>query len=255
MNDTLCSYQGNRDELLVAYLYDDIDMAERAAFEAHKVRCAACRNELAALRAVRVRLGQWAPPEPAGAAAASAKRAWWLEVPAWARVAAALLFLAVAAGVANLDVKYNREGLSVRTGWSPPAATTTGTATPPSPSSAPWRADLAALERQLRVEFHAANVGGATTRATPRATMTTRPRAGDAEVVGRVRALIEESERIQRRELALRVSEVVRDVQVQRQADLANIDRSLGLIQNDTGVEVMRQRELLNYLVRVSQKQ
>lgn len=259
MSDTLCSYQGNRDELLVAYLYDDIDMAERAAFEAHRVRCAACRNELADLRAVRAELGRWAPPEPAGGAvnlgaAASAKRAWWLEIPAWAQVAAALLFLAVAAGVTNLDVTYNREGLSVRTGWSRRAATATGTATPPSPSSAPWRADLAALERQLRVEFHAADVGGATTRATPGATTTTQPGAADAEVVGRVRALVEESEQRQRRELALRVAEVVRDVQVQRQADLVNIDRSLGLIQNNTGVEVMRQRELLNYLVRVSQK-
>jgi hypothetical protein len=33
------------------------------------------------------------------------------------------------------------------------------------------------------------------------------------------------------------------------------IDRSLGVLQNNTGVEVMKQRELLNYLVRVSQKQ
>ncbi len=62
-------------------------------------------------------------------------------------------------------------------------------------------------------------------------------------------------ERKQQRELALRVAGVVRDVESQRRGDLVKIDRSLGEIQSNTGVEVMRQRELLNYLVRVSQKQ
>ena len=79
--------------------------------------------------------------------------------------------------------------------------------------------------------------------------------ARDGEVLRRVRALLEESERKQQRELALRVAQVIRDVNAQREADLVKIDRSLGLIQNNTGVEAMKQRELLNYLVRVSQKQ
>ena len=43
----------------------------------------------------------------------------------------------------------------------------------------------------------------------------------------RVRALLEESEKRQQRELALRVAEVLRDVNAQRQADLMKIDRSL----------------------------
>jgi hypothetical protein len=45
-----------------------------------------------------------------------------------------------------------------------------------------------------------------------------------------------------------------RDIAVERRSDLAKIDRSLGQIENSTGIEVLRQRELLNYLVRVSQK-
>ena len=45
----------------------------------------------------------------------------------------------------------------------------------------------------------------------------------------------------------------MRDVDTQRRADLLKIDRSLGLIQNTAGVEVLKQRELLNYLVRASQ--
>ena len=77
----------------------------------------------------------------------------------------------------------------------------------------------------------------------------------DGDTLRRVRALIDESERRQQRELALRLADVVREVHSQRQADLVKIDRSLGVLQNSTGMEVMKQRELLNYLVRASQRQ
>ena len=80
--------------------------------------------------------------------------------------------------------------------------------------------------------------------------------ADDDALLKRVRALIQESERRQQRELALRVAEVARDAQTQRQADLVKIDRSLGLIQSRTGVEVMRTQQQLNSLAqRVSQRQ
>jgi hypothetical protein len=45
-------------------------------------------------------------------------------------------------------------------------------------------------------------------------------------------------------------------VNAQRQADLVKIDRSLGLIQRDTNVEAMKQREMINgawnYIVRTT---
>jgi ubiquinone biosynthesis protein UbiJ len=77
---------------------------------------------------------------------------------------------------------------------------------------------------------------------------------GDADLMRRVRALIDETEKRQNRELALRIGEVLRDVNAQRQADLVRIDRSLGLVQNDLGVEVLKQRQSLNYLMRVNQR-
>ena len=259
MAEITCGYAGDRDEVLVAYVYDEITSAERAVFDVHLARCAPCRAELGELRGVRARLGQWAPLLPqrasAGATAGQDRRAGGRtrlgDVPVWAQVAAALLFVGIAAGAANLDVRYDREGLRLRTGWSkvnPPVAEHAGAARTSdagtSAGAAPWRADLMVLERQLRTEFRGS---------TP--TPIVRDGAHDAETVRRVRALIEESERKQQRELALRVAEILRDVNAQRQADLVKIDRSLGLMQNNTGVEVMKQRELLNYLVRVSQKQ
>lgn len=278
MSDSFCTYQGTRDEMLVAYLYGDLEPAERAAFESHTAACAMCRTELAELRAVRTELGRWAPPEPSAVftyampGPPSRSRVWTMlrEVPAWAQVAAALLIFGVSAGIANLEVTYDREGVSVRTGWSAfvtsdnvapagqvrtPAssgasAASGGQVAVPAATDAPWRRELAVLEQQLRREFQAADLGGASARRTaPQAT------ARDADILRRVRELIEESERRQRSELALRVASVAREVQAQRLADLQKIQYSLGVIENTTGVAMMRQRQLLdNLAVRVSQR-
>ena len=97
---------------------------------------------------------------------------------------------------------------------------------------APWRADLAALEQQLRTEFRATQ--------TPRASRAPARGVGGRrrDLLRRVRALLEESEKRQQRELALRVAEVMRDVNAQRQADLVKIDRTSASMQNKLGVEV-----------------
>jgi hypothetical protein len=68
-----------------------------------------------------------------------------------------------------------------------------------------------------------------------------------------MRAIVEESEQRQQRELALRLAAVISEVNAQRAADLRRIDRSLGTLENNLGIEVMRQRQSLNYLTRVSQ--
>ena len=120
MTDIVCGYRGDRDETLVAYLYDDINAIERARFEAHLVACERCRGEVDELRAVRVQLSRWSPPVPRLATLDSAResripnpksRFSWRDIPAWAQVAAALLFLGVSVGVANLNVRYDRDGL------------------------------------------------------------------------------------------------------------------------------------------------
>ena len=260
MNETIlfCRYE-NRDEALVAYLYEDIAPADRAAFDAHLATCERCRLELAELRGVRTELAGWAPPEFAPLAHAGLrgrKPGVWAAIaalPAWAQTAAALLVLGASLGLANLDIRYEHGNLTVHTGWmrqapapgeAAAAKTLPATQVVAAPVSSPWRDDLADLARQLRAEMHSAQ---------PSAPAVVRTSTSDAEVLRRVRALVDESERRQQNELALRIAQVVNDVSAQRQADLRNISHSLGQLQNNTGVEVARQQQMLNYLMRVSQ--
>src|SRR5437762_1662298 len=106
MNNITCIYP-DRDAVLVAYLYDDIDAAERVAFETHVTTCLPCRSELVELNAVRSQLAQWATPESSRAFSLQSRvpgpesRAWWHSVPVWAQVAAAMLVLGVSASIAN----------------------------------------------------------------------------------------------------------------------------------------------------------
>ena len=252
MTDMTCTYTGNRDEMLVSYLYDDYSdsgAAERMAFDAHLRTCARCRTELAALGGVRQQLARWNPPEPNLQSAISQQPSavgndirWWKQIPAWAQVAAALLFLGVSAGIANLDVHYDSTGLSVRTGWTTPKASVA----PPSvgPASETWRTELASLEQRLRAEMRDRQPAAAAQART----------ISDTDVKRMVRPLIDESEKREQREIALRMAEVLRDVSAQRQADLVNIDRNLGLIRSNTFTVDQQQRDLRNYVLRASQR-
>jgi len=73
-------------------------------------------------------------------------------------------------------------------------------------------------------------------------------------LLARVRALIDESEQRQRRELALRTAEVLRDVDAQRQSDFVRVQRAFGQFEGQTGAEFQRQRQDLNNLIRVAQR-
>ena len=272
MADVVCGYLSNRDEVLVAYLYNDLDPSERALFDAHLAACERCRNELASLRGVRAQLGTWAPPafNPIRSVSShtspmTGRRTWWRDVPAWAQVAAALLVLGVAAGIANLDVRYDQQGLTVRTGWSKHLAAAdvapslsrapSGDSVPARPmplaktADVPWRADLTALELQLRAECRAADEAVARSVAASPAS-----NVNDAAILRRVRMMLDDSVRQQQTELALRIAGVIQDVRAQRSADLIRINQSLGLITSNTGDEIYKTREQVNYLMRASAK-
>jgi hypothetical protein len=270
MTELICGYGDDRDAAIVAFLYDEPDAspAERAGFEAHLLTCVRCQADVASLRDVRVQLGRWSPPEPTFSTgnpqfnpeSAIHNPHWWSVVPVWAQMAAALLFLGVSASIANLNVQYG--SLTIRTGWSPRQATpgtaaATGTtarqAADPA-KDAPWRADIAALEQQLKSEIRAAS--SSAPQAPPVRTVSVS--ASDAEISRRVRALVEESEKRQQTELALRLAELARDVTAQRQADMVRFEHKLGLVQNNVGIEVLKTREKMNQMdliYRASQRQ
>ncbi len=283
-----CSYGGDRDRAIVEYLYGECDPGERTVFESHLDACAACSAEVGSLRGVRQVLAGWAPPEPMRAldhgrtvdvsgprlatvtspaavssAAATRPRAPLAALPAWARVAAAVLCVGVGAGAANLRIDYSPDGLSVRTGWleapaAPGAAarsrsTEATTVANDGARSAPWQADLVALEERMRTEMrdrttHAPEVATASLNQADQA-------AHEADLLRQVRTLIQRSEQRQETEMAMRVKTLMNDMQAQRQADMLRINRTIGTVQNNTGMEVLRQGQMLRSLaVQVSQR-
>jgi hypothetical protein len=229
---------------LVAYLYDEAPPAERHAVEAHLRVCAVCAAELAALTSTSLQLAAWTPPEAdlsfrivsesRGASVLRPPRWWQQPLPAWAQVAAAAAIFAVGLAL----------GSGVRQSV-PEASPAPAVAQAPAvaPVSTVSRDDLARVEQRLRSEM-----------ARMREAAAPAPAASDGQVMARVRALIEESEQRQRRELALRTTEVVRDVEAQRQFDFARIQRAFGQFEGTAGAEFQRQRQELNNLIRVAQR-
>ena len=251
MSDRVCAFE-NRDETIVGYLYDDLEWNARRAFEDHIIGCPSCRIEVAALRDLRADLARWTPPAPARVltfdpAPRRRPRVWaaLADVPTWVQVAAALVVLGISLRAANLQVRVDPDGFTLRTGVISPAA-----APPPAAGAdAPWRAELAALEETIRAEVRTVSQQS---RATGQAADAT-----DADaLLRRVRVMIDASERNQRRELALRVAEMRMDVQAQRTADLQRIQGTLNVFENRTTGEMVKQRALFNNLaLRVSQQQ
>lgn len=241
-------------DALVSYLYGEGDEAGREQFEAHLATCGSCAADLDAFHRVRQDLICWSPPEGRASirvVADPGRAAPWWKAPAWGLAAAAVLVVAIAAAIAQVEVRYGTDGVVIRTGWvrSTSSLQSRAAVGPVSPLASVTRTDLGALEQRLRREFSTGAVR-------PVLDVSKAPSGSmnQADLLRRVRALLEESEQRQQRELALRVAELARDFDVQRQTDLVQMQQNLGRLEGMTGAEAARQRELLNYLVRVSQR-
>jgi hypothetical protein len=216
------------------------------------VVCNACGDELIALGGTREQLAMWTlpdaqlgfriAPETAKSNVLRPARWWRQPMPAWAQAAAAVVIFATGMmlGAVRGVMPPADGGLQ---GFAAARSNTTVAAN--TANAAPiTRADLAALEERLRSEM-------SQTHATSQNVAVSPP---DARILDRVRVMIDESEQRQRRELALRSAELVRDFDAQRNVDLTRIERTLGQMDGTTGVEVAQQRQMLNYLMRVSQR-
>ena len=256
-------------ETLVAYIYDEVDAADKTRVARHLQQCGTCGGEYAALTGVRTVLQSWAPPNAglgftvvpkseAAAARVLCPAQWWSTVPGWVQAAAAILVLAVSAGVANIQVRSGADGFVVTTGWMTPSsafapeqASEVRRAAPPAPVTAAdvpaaedWKAALVSLEQQLRNEIRSGRSAGAVVRTSARS-------GGDEATIRRVQELLAASEARQERNLALRLTQFNRDVNVQRQADLVRIQQLFGHSEG----EISKQRQMLNYVMRASAPQ
>ena len=247
---------GNK-AVLIAYLYNECSAEEREWISSHLMTCTACAQEIDELKGVRSMLTEWAPAEPEPqfqlvSRNDSGASPWWYSQPVrtFGLAAAALLVTAVAVSLINLEITYGPDGLLVRTGWTRPATAPVLESTEPG-----WRKEFETLAQGLREEF-AENQGVSA----PEVSLAnaelgeegSRTGMTDNALVERVQGLVDESEQRQQRELALRFAQLLRETEVQRQADLLRIDQQLGELQGFTEAEVVQHHELMDYLVLVA---
>jgi hypothetical protein len=127
-------------------------------------------------------------------------------------------------------------------------------------TSAPWRTELMALERQLRMEMAAARQGAGAGGAGSARVSATNAMAGDPSTpaetafLRRVQQMIDQSEVRQQQNLALRAAELSRDFDMQRRSDLVRVEQVFGRLSEQREQDVAQQRTLLN-AIRVSQQQ
>jgi hypothetical protein len=235
-------------ELLISFLYDEIDPAAKQAFQKHLAMCVECRDELAALGATRAQVALWTPPDAdlgfrIVRGAESPARSWFRFSPAWGLAAAAMLLVAIGAAIANLDVRYGNDGLVVRTGWN------NVNVAPPSVESnvtpVDWKAQADQLDRRLREIERTMS-----TRQSPPVQNASASDLSDADLLQRVREIVGQSETRQQRAFASRLADLTREFDAQRQLDLVAIDQGMTRLQNTSGAEVKQIREVMSRYVR-----
>jgi hypothetical protein len=213
-----------RDDMMdVLYGEADAEVAER--FETHRRACAACRDELQSLEAVRRDLQSWDTPavRPARRFLAPVWRSW---------AAAAAVTLAFTSGllVARTEIQVQDGAVQVR--FAPatnPAASTDTRATLVRDEV---RAQLAALKQVPA----------------PARVSTDQP-----ALLQEVQEMIRQSEARQAVMLRSGLSELWQTAEARRREDIARISAGFSYLESKTGVEAAKTSELMNRFLRVSE--
>jgi hypothetical protein len=225
----------NQDALL-DYLYEEGDPAERLAIATHLQECAACSVAVLEFQSVRGMLSDWAPPAAqlgfrvVQDTSLSAPVNHGARLRPWLQAAAAVLIFAAGMAVSQLDVEYQDGALMVR---APSAA-------PAMPSANIRNASIELPAERMEINQIPRELPG-------RVESGNAPSTDEIErLLQRVRAMIDQSEQRQqartRQELALRLSQIVREVDTQHQADLLRVQQEFG----------QQQEATMDYLVRTS---
>jgi hypothetical protein len=251
-------------ELIVGLLYDELTNAERKELQAHLAVCSECSAEVEGLRSTRTYLALWSPPEPdlgfrmirGGSAPVEALPRPRRLAPLFALAAAAVIVLAAAAAIANVEIHYSSDGVTVRTGWAD--RTQIQAEGPGAPAARPVRSSMADGEPDAladldrRVRTIEASVPNSTT-----ALQLTRQqiRMSDAQLLRQVRQMLSEAQAQQKTAFAHQMLQVVRDVQQQHMSDIALLQQGLEQYQGVTNAEIATSRDMFNQWIRASARQ
>jgi hypothetical protein len=254
-------------ELLVGYLYDELTRSEQDEFDRHLGLCRECRDEVEELRGTRAHLAAWRPPEPdlgfeivrRPAAAAAPAISRWSMSPAWGLAAAAVLVVAAASAIANLEVRAGRDGFVVRTGWNRGVDTSEASAAAPSSQSKSADAGTqeihAILQRltelESRVSRERQSRDSVMAVADPSSSGQGGSKLTDAEILKRVRDIVAESEKRTQSVLATRVVQAMRELEAAYRTELVRLQQGINQNQGLRDAEVFRQREMLNQVYRL----
>jgi hypothetical protein len=233
----------NHDALL-DYLYEEGDSTERFKIAKHLQECAACSVAVLEFQSVRGMLRDWTPPASElgfrmvkdGDAALSlsapvnhgARGGWWQGSRVLFQAAAAVVLFAAGMTVSQVNVRYANGEMTLSWGEVAPTPTSRGSIVlPPQPASSTPLDPLDRNEMERIIREQLARYAS----------------SGDTEqLLQRVRTMIDQSEQRQQSVLALRLSQVAREVDTQHKADILNIQQDFGRQQEAT----------IDYLVRTS---
>ena len=209
-------------------LYGEAAAETRRRVESHLSTCAACREELAALRAVRSDLQRWKAPV---ARPLPFRRAAF-RPPSFLAAAAAVVLASVAAfGLWGSELRYEEGRFSLRLGRA---------------GAAGVQEALAALEKRHQEEMKAV-----------RAELASFPRTGnpaDELFTQRMAQMLRESEARQAQKLEASLSGLAERTETRRRYDLARIGAGLAYIDGKNGQQFSRTAELMGHVLDASQK-
>ena len=233
------SHIADNHDALLDYLYEEGDPAERLKIAEHLQECAACSVAVLEFQSVRGMLSQWAPPASelgfkiVQDAPAPPRRAVWApaRLSTFAQLAAGILLFVAGVAVSQVRVRVADGAVIVTTRPAAPAPSIRNASITLPPQTVRAADDVNTDQlRELLARLEGQGASSVDTE----------------HLLQRVRAMIDQSEQRQQREyremLALRLSQVAREVDTQHQADMLKIQQDFGRQQDAT----------MEYLVRTS---
>ncbi|MBN2369211.1 MAG: zf-HC2 domain-containing protein [Vicinamibacteria bacterium] len=220
-------------EPMIDVLYGEADADTSRKVEQHLSECSACREELAALHAVKRHLAAWKTPR---FSRRPFRRPFEIPASLWRLAAAAALLLATggALGLSGIEVAYDKGPWTVRLGRSEPVANI-GSPSAPAPSAKSASFDSGTIE-ELRAALRAETA------------------LQEDALLNRFEQMIRDSETRQMRARGVHLADLKSAIDRQRRYDMARVTAGLSYLDGKTGADMARTTELMGYMLQASQR-